>query len=286
VDIMSSLRRRWVLTCALLLVTLAASAAAWQKLPPTYQSVSSLVLLAPQSQSKAFGDNPYLAFNGTLNQTADVVRYETNDVRTADSLRAEGYTSSYLVTDAIDTSGPVLIVTVTGSSATEVEHTLSGVTTAVSTKLQALQAGLAPDNTITDVVITYMPQASFLKSKKEKPVLLFLVLGLVLTIGIPVVVDAQRARRAASQEARSDGEHPGSAGRPREPAAYPARNPEEWRPAQTRPGPRYNPPPRHDPGEPLPRRGGGRETLGAVRQPTDAISGSGPAARPAGNRTR
>jgi hypothetical protein len=201
VDLMSSLRRRWILTCTLLLLTLVIAGGAWQKIPTTYQSVSSIVLLAPPNTAKAYGGNPYLAFNPTLNQTADVVRYETNDTRTADALKAEGYSSSYLVTDATDTSGPVLIVTVTGSDQALVEHTLHGVTSEVSARLNALQAGLTVGNKISDVVITFTPQASALRSKKEKPLALLLALGIVLTICIPVMVDARSARRAAGNEA-------------------------------------------------------------------------------------
>jgi hypothetical protein len=289
---MSSLRRRWLLTCVLLLLTLAASAGIWKKLPPTYQSVSSIVFLVPESTAKAFGGNPYLAFNGTLNQTADVVRYETNDVRTANSLKAQGYPSSYLVTDAADTSGPVLIVTVTGSSETGVEHTLYGVTSEVSTKLETLQTGLAADNEITDKVITFMPEPSYLKSKKEKPTLLLLALGLVLTVSIPVVVDAQRARRGASQAAGNHGEYAGSAGRAAAPAAYPVRGLAEPQPRRSSHRADLlppTPPLRRDPGEPVARQtdgAGGADPRPASRQPMDATRRSGLPAGPAGNRTR
>jgi hypothetical protein len=195
-EILASLRRRWILAYLLLLITLGGTAAAYLKLPWTYQSESSIVFLVPKNVAKSFGGNPYLAFNTTLNETADVVRYETMDERTVDSLAQQGYTSSYLVSDATDTAGPVLIVTVTGHDQAAVEHTLQGVTNEVSTKLAGLQVGLTPGNLIRDAIITFTPKATVLTSKKVKDLVVALGLGLVLTIAIPVLTDAQRARPA------------------------------------------------------------------------------------------
>ena len=194
-EILSSLRRRWILTCSMLLLTLAATAFAFIKLPWTYQSQSSVVFLSSKLTSKAYGGNPYLAFNSTLNQTADVVRYETSDVRTVNSLAARGYTSTYLILDALDTAGPVLVVTVTGSNKAGVEHTLSGVTRQIDTNLNALQAGITSVNKIRDVVITFTPNAVRLTSKKARPLTIVLGAGLVLTVAIPVVIDAMLLRR-------------------------------------------------------------------------------------------
>jgi hypothetical protein len=286
VDLMSSLRRRWKLTCTLLLLTLVMAGVGWKKIPTTYQSVSSIVLLAPPNAAKAYGGNPYLAFNATLNQTADVVRYETNDTRTADALKAQGYSSSYLVTDAIDTSGPVLIVTVTGSNQALVEYTLHGVTSEVSARLDALQAGLTPGNKISDVVITFTPQASPLRSKKEKPLALLLALGIVLTICIPVAVDARSARRAPRNEALEP-EHT-------EPAR-PVDPPQRYRHGDLVPGREPRPAPRQPanlPGGPPWRPAdpaGATRPVGSPRaaDPAGATRPVGPrAADPAGDRRR
>jgi hypothetical protein len=200
VELLSSLRRYWILTCFLLFITLAGTAAALIELPTTYQSVSSVVFLAPKNVAKTYGGNPYLAFNSTLNQTADVVRYETMDVRTANSLAARGYPSSYLITDAPDTSGPVLVVTVTGKNKAEVERSLHGVTNEVSTKLNALQDGLTSSNKVTDVVITFTPKPTVLSSKKLRPLTLVIGVGLILTVAIPLIVDSALMRRRFRKE--------------------------------------------------------------------------------------
>jgi hypothetical protein len=200
VELMASLRRQWILASVLLALTLAVAAAAYVKLPKTYQSVASVVFLAPKNVAKTYGGNPYLAFNSTLNQTADVVRYEVNDVQTASSLAAHGYSGTYLVADAVDTAGPVLDITVTGHNNTLVEHTLSGVTAEVSTKLQDLQTGLAPANKVTAVVITFAPQATTLSSKKLRPLSVIVGLMVILTIGIPLIVDAVQVKRREKRE--------------------------------------------------------------------------------------
>jgi hypothetical protein len=194
-SLLSSLRRRWILACALFLLTLAGTAYGMLKLPSTYQSMSSVVFLAPKNAAKAYGGNPYLAFNSTLNMTADVVRYETNDSRTVSFLSSRGYTASYLVTDATDTAGPVLIITVTGKNKTMVETTLSAVTSEISAKLEGLQTNLTAANTIHSLVITFEQQPTALTSKKARPLSVVAGGGIALTIGITLLVDAIIIRR-------------------------------------------------------------------------------------------
>jgi capsular polysaccharide biosynthesis protein len=208
-DLMESLRtlrRRWILTSVLLLLTLAGTAAAVVMLPWTYQSQAMTVLLASRSASKMSGGNPYLAFDQSLTYTADLIRREVMDPRTALALAARGYTGNYLVTAATDTSGPVLLVTVTGSNKYTVENTLHGVTDELNTKLLALQAGsgVTPYNRITSLVVSMSPKATVSMSKKARPLVVVLALGMVLTFSIPQAVDARAARRRLRREA---GEH-------------------------------------------------------------------------------
>jgi hypothetical protein len=216
-DLVSSLRRRWILTCGLLLLTIAATLLGILKLAPTYQSQSSVILLASQTAAKAYGGNPYLAFNSTLNQTADVVRYELMDQRTVAALDKAGFRSIYLVTDAIDTSGPVLIITATGHDRSSVERTLSGVTSEAGAKLAGLQATLLPVNKIRSVVITFQPKPTTVASKKLRPLSVIAGGGLLLTIGIPLLVDAIIIRRRAERSASSSDDERGTSSSSRMP---------------------------------------------------------------------
>jgi hypothetical protein len=198
-DVMGSLhalRRRWLLALLLLLATLAGAAALGMR-PGPYQSGSQVVLLPSQQISKPNGNNPYLSFGGSVSLTADLVRREMMDPRTALALAASGFPSTYQVVDDPATSGPVLDVTVTGSSKAAVEHTLYGVTAEISTKLAGMQAGTSRANRITSLVVSINPQATLLVSKKARSVVVALGLGLVFTIAVPQLVDASIARRRA-----------------------------------------------------------------------------------------
>jgi hypothetical protein len=211
VAIWSSLRRRWILACFLLALTFAGTAFALVKLPWTYQARSSVVLLIPTQEAKTVYGNPYLGFSPTLNETADVVRYEVMDIRIVNLLAARGYTGTYLVVDAIDTSGPVLTVTVTSKDKAVAEHTLYGVTSEISTKLNELQVGLTSARKIRVLVITFTPQATRLSSKKARPLIVVAAVGLILTAGISVTVDVvllrRRDRRGARQRGSNDERH-------------------------------------------------------------------------------
>ena len=135
------LRKRWILTSTLLLLTLVGTAAAAVKLPWTYQSVATMVLLNSKTGSAPSGGNPFLAFDPSLSQAAEVVSLEVADPSTALALRARGYPNGYQVVISSVTGGPVLQTTVTGSNKNTVEHTLYGVTGEISTKLLDLRLG-------------------------------------------------------------------------------------------------------------------------------------------------
>jgi hypothetical protein len=205
-DLMESLRilrARWILTSTLLLLTLAACVAAVVKLPWTYQANASTVLLASKNFAKTAGGNRYLAFDPSLTLTADVVRRELMDPRTALALAAAGYPNAYQVVAATDTTGPVLLITVTGSNKVTVEHTLQGVTAQVATKLLALQSGISPANQINSLVVSMSPTATLSVGKKAKPLVVLLAGGLVLTYAIPQVVNARAVRRRSRREVRA-----------------------------------------------------------------------------------
>ena len=117
------------------------------------------------------------------------------DVRTVNALAAAGYTGTYQIVDAIDTSGPVLTITVTGHDKATVEHTLRGVTDMIDSKLSSLQTGLNSVNTIRDLVISFAPKATSASGKKVRSLSIVVGVGLVLTLGITMIVDATIIRR-------------------------------------------------------------------------------------------
>jgi hypothetical protein len=197
-----TLRRRWILTSFLFLLTLAAALAAWVKLPGPYQAESITVLYPSQQASKLNGDNPLMSFGGSLNVAGDIVLREVSAPPYTAQLAAHGYTSSFTIADDPTSTGPILDVTVTGSTKSQVEQTLNGVTAAVRSQLAAIQQSYKPANRITSQVVSTQPTPKLLVSKKARTIVIVLGLGLVLTFAIPQVVDAEIAKRRGARRQR------------------------------------------------------------------------------------
>ena len=198
-----TLRKHWILTSVLVLLTLIAAFETWVTIPGPYQSQSQVVFLASQQVSKPSGDNPYLAFGDTLITTADVVRREVMDPRIVAALAARGFTDTYLVENDPLGVGPMLDITATGPTKAGVMATQAAVTDEVQSQLQELQTDLLPKNQITSMVVTSSPKATLMVSKKARPVVAVLLVGFILTLAIPLMVDAVQNRvRGRRKKAR------------------------------------------------------------------------------------
>lgn len=199
-----TLGKHWILTSLMVLLTLVGCAAAWFGISGPYQSESQVVFLASHSTSKLNGDNPYMSFTGALSTTADLVRREVMDPRETAALADRGYTASYQVVNDPLATGPILDVQATGHDKAAVETTQHGVTDAVQAELRQLQANVAPQNQITSLVVSSDPKATLLVSKKARPLVAVLVVGLLLTLAIPQILDAIQVRRRAKVAADDD----------------------------------------------------------------------------------
>ncbi len=199
-------RRWWILTVALLLLTLAGAAGTATRLR-TYQSDSSVLLLASRSAAKLTGGNPYLSFSPSLTLTADAVGREIMAPATVQHLASRGVRDSYAVGLApftTNTTGSVLLVSVTGVKKATIERTLHAVTSEISTVLQQLQVqnGVKAHNRIRALTLSYATQATLDVTKTARPVVSVAALGLLLTFGIPVVADGLLTRRRARRAIR------------------------------------------------------------------------------------
>ena len=199
---MRTLRRRWLLTTVLLLLTLVGTALIWVKKPGPYQAESMVALIPSHQSSIVNGNNPYLSFGGSENIAGDIVLRQMMAPQTVAALADRGYGESFEIVDDPLTSGPILDITVTGSNQSEVEATLQGVTAATQAKLTALQADLKPADRITSMIASQDPSAHLLVSKKARLVVLVLGLGLILTYAIPQIVDAEITRRRGRRGGR------------------------------------------------------------------------------------
>lgn len=215
-------RHKWV-TSGLLTLTLVGTAGGAVALPWSYQAESQVVLLNSSIGSEVAGGNPYLAFDPSLTQTANVLCLAMMDSRTAQDLSAHGYPAGYQVAVNSNTGGSVIQITATGSNAAEVVHTLTGVTDEASQKLQQLQAGIPARNRINSSLLSMQPKASKSLSKKAKPLVVILAVGLVLTFAVPQLMNGLLDRRERRRGARASAGLRDQAGPVSEPAdSYPS----------------------------------------------------------------
>jgi hypothetical protein len=189
-----TLRKHWVLTSCLVLLTLFASVGAWVKTSGPYQAESQVVFLASQQASKLNGNNPYLSFQDSLNMTGDIVREGVMDPRVVAALAAKGFKDTYLVQDDVLSAGPVLDIIATGPTKAGVMATQAAVTADVQSQLQQLQSDVLPKNQITSQVISSSLQPTLLITKKARPVVAVLFLGALLILIVPQIVDAVQNR--------------------------------------------------------------------------------------------
>jgi hypothetical protein len=198
-------RRRWILTLVLLLLAVGATVGAAMKLPKHYTAESDVVLLPSTSSSAVDGHNPYLAFNGSLPMTAQIIAYQLLNPSTLESLAAQGYTENFTVALAPTAGGaPILDVVVSGSNKAAVESTLNGVTNEIAGKLSALQTGIGSDNQITAMTLSVAKQPSLSLSKSARPLVLLLVFGLAITFAVPLIIDGAARRRVSDASSVPD----------------------------------------------------------------------------------
>jgi hypothetical protein len=196
-----TLRKRWIMTLVIFVLVVVAIGGAAVKLPRTYQSTATVALLASNSDSKLYYDsNPYLAFDDSLNVAADVLGRRMMDPRIVTALAAEGYTGSYGIVDAPNSPGPVLIITATDKVSALAQSTLQGVTNAMATQLSSLQSDVAPQDRITDTVLSISVTPALTLSKMIRPLAAVVVVGFVLVFSIPLVVEGISVRRRAKDK--------------------------------------------------------------------------------------
>ncbi len=209
-DWIPMVRRHRALALGLLVLTLAGAVALVLR-PGPYRAQSQVGFLPSRASAKAYGGNPYLGFTQSVSVTADLVRRELMAPQTAARLAAAGFSSSYLVIDDVDPSAPVLDITVTGSSASQVEQTLTAVTRAAASKLAAVQARLRPSDRMATVTLSADPRPTLSLSHKARDLVIVLGAGLFLTAAAVGAADAVTARRRGYADGGPD--EPGVAGR-------------------------------------------------------------------------
>jgi hypothetical protein len=189
------LLRNRLLTGLAILVTVVGALGTLVLLPPTYQTVGSVVLIPPPDPVEPAA-NRYLAL-GSVDQAIDVV------VRTLDSdqVHAEVARSapggSYDVVTDWSSSAPILLVTATGGSSADATATLDAVLAQVPQVLGDLQESLSIAQTaqITQLPLTRSREPVRLAKPAIRAAVVAGGLMMVLTAGIIAAYDGFRLRR-------------------------------------------------------------------------------------------
>ncbi|WP_214409869.1 hypothetical protein [Sphaerisporangium fuscum] len=211
-DLLDSLRallRRWPVTLTLLVVTLAATVGALVAIPWQYESTATVVFLSSRKGSQPVGGNPWLAFDGSLTITAEVISRGMSDERTLQRLKEEGDTADYTVGLAQDSRGPLLDITATGPDPKVAQRTMETLAALSQERLTEMQkkSAILPDATIRAELVTSTDEAQLTPQKKIRLLVIVFAGGMLLTVGVPLFLEslAQKRRRLAQGEQETTG---------------------------------------------------------------------------------
>lgn len=141
-----SLRRRWYLVLALLVLTLGAMYVVTQRVGKTYEATGTVLVYPPSQSSMPDGsstqENPYLTLSG-VNQARDVVVRALTSKKVSDEFGATypAGTSFEIVPDYTN-SAPIILFTVEASDPKVATDALDSLVSLVPVELDDLQAGL------------------------------------------------------------------------------------------------------------------------------------------------
>jgi hypothetical protein len=192
-------RQHWFLTSVLLLLTVAVSSLFAITLPVSYSASSTVALLnSPASSQTIGGGNPYLSFDASLVETANLIVIQLGSQENMSSLQSQGDTASFEATVLAqnpETEEPFIQIEVSGKNKGMVTRTLQAVTFEVNILLDQLQTNQSAKNKATVQVVAQDSQPSRDASSKIKPLVGFIGVGLVLTFIIPQAAEGVAARR-------------------------------------------------------------------------------------------
>lgn len=221
-NLLSALRRRWYVVVAGILLTCAGAVAVSQFVPPTYTASANILFLPPQSTQQT-GGNPYLALDG-LSPAAAAVGLAMSDDATTRALKQAGATGSFTVIPDTTTSGPVLLVSTTDTTAQGAVATLRLVAKEIPRTLSRLQAqtGAPRRSFITSATVADKTTATTQHKGQIRALLVVTAGGIALTLILASLIDGiilarrhplPRSAGASDLRGASSGEH-----LPREPA--------------------------------------------------------------------
>ncbi len=219
------LLRRWYVAVPTLVLSLGLAAGVYLSVHTDYQSTGTIVLASSAEGARASaGDNasadrvnPMLAFDGSLNTSAQIIIQTLQDPAIQKQILGEGDSVKYEVGNG-ELSGPFIVVVATGRSPELAKDTVAKVLDRGKAELADRQKSLhAPETTfITPVQVVAPTPAEAKTGGKTRFAAVALVLGFVASLGGAYAwesfAEARKRKAAKAAPANKPEEKPASNG--------------------------------------------------------------------------
>jgi capsular polysaccharide biosynthesis protein len=192
-EIVRIMRRRWYVLLPGLLLTVALTAGAYLKVPVTYTSQSTVVLLNSQKATVAFNGNPFLSTQISLNGMADSLARNLNSDASTAHLKAEGARCPTVAKIADNALGPLMWLTASGSDKAEVLAADRLLTTYAAERLEQFQTEQAVTPQAMIRMATIVPPQNPVAQNKTRYeyLVLAMLMGIVVSMVATFYLDAR-----------------------------------------------------------------------------------------------
>ena len=197
-NFLRGLGRRWYVVLIGLILTGVAAGIVYSEVQPTYERNASLLLM-PAASSVPEGENPYLYLGG-LGPASDVL-VNTMASQTVRESLLDGHPAADVAVKRLATSsGPLLAVTATGSTDSEVAEVFDRALAGVQSNLGSLQtqADVPAGQRITLIPLSTDGSSTVIQKSRLEAVAATAAAGFALTLLLAGFVDGlllSRARR-------------------------------------------------------------------------------------------
>ncbi|MBV6509245.1 MAG: hypothetical protein JJLCMIEE_02314 [Acidimicrobiales bacterium] len=222
--------RRWYVALPLLVLTVVATLVSAATVAPDYAAEGSVLLVSPlpetaettdttlaTDEADPFGtgdttaetspadpasENPLLVVPGGVTSTAQALQLAMTSSDFRQEVDAAGFYSDYEI--EVESRSPIINFYVTGSDAELVVETLDHLVGTANDKLAEVQleAGATENALITSQLLAMDSEAAPDYGSRTKMAIVVAVIGLVVTVGVPVAMEgiSQMRRRSAGAD--------------------------------------------------------------------------------------
>lgn len=209
-DLYDSLRRRWYIVAAGILITAAMAGLAYGQAPVKYEASGS-VALVPPATAVVSGDNPFL-YMGGLEQALGVLIVKLNSPEVQRNVSDSFPNTEYTAAREPSTNGPIVRISVSGGNSDETLGVLRQVLAAVPENLKSLQDALNLNaaSRMTTLPLSQDDKAVVNNSGRSRILLALTAAGIAGTVILTGQLDKVLLRRRREMVSRSPGEPSGN----------------------------------------------------------------------------